>query len=186
MEAVHIYQLRQTSRSIQTLVVLRESAASDVLEIKVHAGPGLLIRKPDMVISRNQNGVLFQIAGVKFEKHGGGFSINHLDLNLTQHLSRENPESQSYIMNLNGRSHAWRPIESKSSLDLTDGKDGRLIARFTYSDSVNYSNSTVIKNGGTLGELLVIKSRSYEPAELEQILCSAIAMVEKRKRLAQK
>ena len=246
MESSHVYQLMQTSRTTQTLISTQSSPALVSYEIKINSSTGLfsLHRRPDILISAIKNGLLFQLAGVKYDKNNNNNKTNslpsavvkYMDLNIRQKLVAEGEPSgggggggggegggegrergeeeevcqqapERYAMTINHRTHTWRFVKATNSLELVNGQDENIMARFTRPGTVikpHHGNdddhhhhhhhhhtgtvvapttATTMLPDGTLGELFVNKDWTYDRAELEQILCGFIAVVEWRKRL---
>lgn len=111
-------------------------------------------------------------------------------------------------MTINHRTHTWRFVQATDTLELVNGQDENIMARFTrpgatvikphHGNDDHYyhhhtgtvvvaaaapTTATTMAPDGTLGELFVNKDWTYDRAELEQILCGFIAVVEWRKRL---
>jgi hypothetical protein len=178
MASSHTYILRQITRSTQALTSTRPDAPREVFDIKISGSSGIFSRKAAIAISSKKSDGVCQIAAVKFDLTGPGISIKYEKSDCTERLSLDDPQSQRYT---DGMNHHWLPTESKA-LELTDGDTEKLVARFKYSGQVNYWGLPTPMDDGTIGELSIIPKWTHDEDQLEQIICSAIAVVEKRKR----
>lgn len=179
MASSHTYILRHITRSTQTLTSTRPDAPREVYEIKISGTSGIIGRKAAITISSKKGELISLIASVKFDLTGPGISIKYEKSDCTKRLSLDDPQLQRYT---DGMNHHWLPTESKTSLELTDDDNEKVIARFNYSGQVNYWGLPTFMDDGTMGELSVAQKWTYDEDELEQIICSAIAVIEKRKR----
>ena len=181
-----MYRLFQTSRTTQILESVPEVSSSrtlpnDSYEIKINAGSSFLSRRADIIINTINNGLLFQIAAANFGKNNPDITIHYLDLKLNQRLVLENAR---YAITINERAHFWQTVAANDSLQLLNGKDGQLMAKFAFASQLYSQGQSISANSKDLGEFLVNKFYTYDPTELEQIICSAIVLVENSSRVA--
>ena len=202
MEHVHTFNLRQTSRNVQTLVPTQKSSnlpgytASSTEEpeymplptynVKSNASAGFMNRKPDMNITRIDEGKERRVADARFDRLSARTNISYPDLAVTQELELESGMTQKYTLSVNDSICHWQPGPSKRIFELmTD--DELLLASFTYAQEPNYTGHAPPTKQGEVGILHVsekLEKLVGGQIALEQVLCSAVVMVERRKRRA--
>lgn len=150
-------------------------------------------RKPHVVISASHKDH-WTVEG-RYDIHGTGTTISYPHLE-TQRLELESSVTQTLRTHIHGSDMWWQPHPgNKGVLELTNAMD-EIVARFTYAAQVSQrtgswsesaesaSDTKKDKAEVNIGELHVVESLAGEDSGLEQVLCSAILVVERAKRRA--
>ena len=184
------YTLRRTSPNTQILDS-HDSLAPFIPSYALHtrATGGFLNKKPHMVISRTSKGITNKCAEVRFEVYGTGTTVHHYDTGVTQSLALESSLEQRYVCTANGGTCWWQPTGPKREELELRSKTQEVLASFTYTGPValqtgpgtgNKQNSRV----EVVGDLQVGKGLDTTTEEIEMVVCSALAVVERAKRRA--
>ncbi|KAL2039394.1 hypothetical protein N7G274_007666 [Stereocaulon virgatum] len=146
-------------------------------------------KKPHMVITRQHGEMCYGCAEVRFENYGSGTSILYKDSGVSQALALESSLDQRYECLIQGRPHRWYPLgPSRTMLELTNDV-GDCIALFTYGSEVALTtgartgNKKHVKNED-IGELHIHGDGNEGASVVEQVVCSALAVIERAKRRA--
>lgn len=146
-------------------------------------------RKPHIIVSENEESNI--IAEGRFESLGTGTTVTYLQAPRTQALDLENSQMQLLKTTIGRFDHWWQPHPgNKGVLELTNESE-ETVARFIYaagaSETRRSSSVTSMKKGFVqedLGELSVVEELSGGNTGLEEILCSAVVVVERARRRA--
>ncbi len=202
--------LRQLRPDRQSFIPFSGDAAFNYT-IKVNRTDGLMHRKPHMIISRalqegrndsvtsvkslgdRRRSSIFGsdqeqdkacVAEVRFNhKDMGRNEIHYKDSGHTQTLSEIDGTGQTCACQIAGKKHCWRPLgPSESVLELVNETNDRK-ALFVYStDEVGVKAPLKVEKD--IGELHMIENIKGEMSEQEEMLCTALAMVERARRRA--
>lgn len=185
---IRIYKLRQSASGTQTLTL---HAGSDVpttsYEIKTYKTGGFMNRKPHVIISAGNS--CHPIAEGRFDTNGTGTSIAHFDPLHTQRLELENSQVQLLRTMIDGHDHWWRPHPgNKSVLELTDETE-EIVARFISAEPVAETPGSLAEKRKNavemdLGELHVVEAMAGADIGREELLCSALVVIERARRRA--
>ena len=146
-------------------------------------------RKPHVVISASNDGQ--QIAEGRFDIHGTGTTISYSKSG-PQRIELEHSLSQLLRTTINGTDHWWQPHPgNKDVLELKNEME-EIVARFTYTASLaqRLGNTTPVHDSRKqrmsveLGLLHVTETLAGDASGREEILCSAILVIERAKRRA--
>jgi len=146
-------------------------------------------RHPHMVIIKHEGGLNTCLAEVRFEMYGYGTKIDYKDAGIVQALDLSDNHEQRYHFSLGGKSHWWQPLgPSKAVMELTKD-DGKRVALFVRAEEVaprRASAPATAKHfeAENVGEIHITDEFASGPVDLDQILCTAIAVVERVKRRA--
>ena len=185
------YVLRQISPDTQTLRPTQPSseAPSPTYSITSHPTGGFMNRHPHMVITKHEGGLNTCLAEVRFVMYSYGTTIDYKDAGIVQSLDLSDNHEQRYHFSLGGKSHCWQPLgPSKVVMELTKD-DGKRVALFVRAEEVaprRASAPATAKHfqAEDVGEIHIMDEFAGGQVELDQILCTAVAVVEKIKRRA--
>ena len=192
MEASQNYVLRQTSPNTQTLEkMLATTFESTPPSYTITSNPtgGFMNRHPHMVITKHEGGLNVRFAEVRFEIYGYDTTILYKDAGFSQVLALEDRREHKYQLSIDAVAHWWQPLgPSKAVLELTNHA-GKKVALFVYAEEGaqrRASAPATLKHFETekIGELHIVDEFDGNPLALEQILCTAIVVVERAKRRA--
>ena len=200
---ISIYTLQQIS-SDNLLLTLRdhpsESASTytstlPVCRIRTYKTGGFMNRKPHIVITTTEcdESLSRPLAEGRFDIHGTGTTITYShqpNLQMTQRLELEDSLAQRLRTTIWGHDHWWMPNPgNKSVLELTNDMN-EIVARFM--PAVPVSPPTASGRKGSIGkkkegkedvgELQVVDAMTETGRE--EVICSAMVMVERAKRRA--
>ena len=153
-------------------------------------------RKPHVVISQGTENATV-LAEAKFDNLGTGTTIYYPRPPRTQLLELEDSRMQLLKTTIDGHSHWWQPHPgNKCVVELTNDTE-EMVARFLYSSpDIARTGSTIsrqesagsIKDASSketdVGELSVVEALAGVEMGLEEILCSAVVVIERFKRRA--
>lgn len=153
-------------------------------------------RKPHVVISQGTESATV-LAEAKFDNLGTGTALYYPTPPRTQLLDLENSRMQLLKTTIDGHSHWWQPHPgNKDVVELTNDTE-EIVARFLYSSpGISRTGSTIsrqesagsIKDASSketdVGELSVVEALAGVEIGLEEILCSAVVVIERFKRRA--
>lgn len=153
-------------------------------------------RKPHVVISQGTESATV-LAEAKFDNLGTGTTIYYPTPPRTQLLDLENSRMQLLKTTIDGHSHWWQPHPgNKGVIELTNDTE-EIVARFLYSPpglprrgpAISRRESAgsikdVSSKETDVGELSVVEALSGAEMGLEEILCSAVVVIERFKRRA--
>ena len=190
---IRVYKLRQENSDTQVLTLLDDTP---VYNIKTRSTGGFMNRKPHIVISQGTESAAV-LAEAKFDNLGTGTTIYYPTRPRTQLLDLENSRMQLLKTTIDGHSHWWQPHPgNKGVVELTNDT-GEIVARFVYSSPDLARTGSVIprrESAGSIkdasskdkdvGELSVVEALSGVEIGLEEILCSAVVVIERFKRRA--
>lgn len=144
-------------------------------------------RKPHMIITKNKDGIQIGLAEVRFDAYSAGTTILYKETGCTQHLSLESSLYQSIECPIQGQTHCWQPLgPSRTVLELIDN-DGKRIALYNYTNDVGLTAIMGVgKNSPSkdIGELHILEDIEGGPRATEEVLCSALTVVERARRRA--
>ena len=184
MESAQTYVLQQAFPTVQTLAPLC-NAKTPTYTIRLDTVGSFLKPQPHMLITQDPGGL--HVAEVKFQVNGYDSTIIYKDGGTSQKLALQNPQDQRYECLINGKSHWWHPLgPSESVFELTE-EAKRRVALFVYAEGMAHRTGST---SGTLtpsqerkiGEVHIMEDFLCEPIALQQILFSAIVVVEQTKR----
>ena len=192
MESSRKYILRQTSPNTQTL----ESTSPPTSEappvsynIKSNPKGGFMNRHPHMIITNHEGGLNLHLAEVRFEIYGYGTTIAYKEAGISQSLFLEHRRKHQYKVSIDGIDHRWQPLgPSQEVLELT--KDaGKKVALFVYAEEVPQRRASAPASlehfeAEDVGEIHIMDEFEGGQLTLEQILCTAVVVVERAKRRA--
>ena len=201
MEHVHTFQLQQTSRNLQTLKPTQKTSnlpsytASSLEEpqylslptykVKSVFSTGFMSRKPDMIVTRVDEGQEIRVADARFDRLTASTSITYTDGGKEQVLELESGMTQKYTLVIDDMICHWQPGPTKRIMELIT-LDDLLLASFAYAQEPNYTGYAPPTKQGEAGVLHVSEKLVDGQIALEQVLCSAVVMVERKKRRAAK
>lgn len=185
---IRVYKLRQTSSSTQTLTLHTDSGVpTSSYEIRTHKTGGFMNRRPHIVISASNS--CYPIAEGRFDTNGTGTSIAHSDPLHTQRLELENSQTQLLRTTIHGSDHWWQPhLGNNNVLELTNETE-EIVARYISAAPVKRRTGSVAETRKTavemdLGELHVVDALTGADKGREEILCSAVVVIERARRRA--
>lgn len=202
MEHVHTFNLHQTSRNTQALIPTQKNSnlpsytASSVQEpeymplptyhVKSYASAGFMNRKPDMTVTRVDDGKDTRVADARFDRLTARTNITYPETTVSQELELESGMTQKYTLVINHMMCHWQPGLSKRIFELMT-EDEMLLASFAYAQEPNYTGHAPPTKNGEVGILHVsekLEKLVGGQTALQQVLCSAVVMVERKKRRA--
>ena len=202
MEHVHTFNLRQTSRNIQSLIPTQKSSnlpsytASSTEEpeymtlptynVKSNSSAGFMNRKPDMSVTRVDEGKDRRVADARFDRLTARTNITYPEGGQSQELELESGMTQRYTLKINDTICHWQPGPTRRILELMT-EDELLLASFTYAQEPNYTGHAAPTKEGEVGILHVserLEKMVGDQSGLEQVLCSGVVLVERKKRRA--
>ncbi|KAK0515628.1 hypothetical protein JMJ35_001662 [Cladonia borealis] len=190
---IRVYKLRQKTPDTQILTLLDDTP---IYNIKTRSTGGFMNRKPHVVISQGTENATV-LAEAKFDNLGTGTTIYYPRPPRTQLLDLEDSRMQLLKTTIDGHSHWWQPHPgNKCVVELTNDTE-EMVARFLYSSpDIARTGSTIsrqesagsIKDASSketdVGELSVVEALAGVEMGLEEILCSAVVVIERFKRRA--
>lgn len=201
MEHVHTFNLQQTSKNLQTLMPTQKTsnlpsytASSDeepdylalpTYEVKCVSSTGFMNRKPDMTVTRVDEGAGRQVADARFDRLTAKTTITYSEAGKEQVLELESGMTQKYTLVIDDMICHWQPGPTRRVIELIT-LDDLLLASFAYSQEPNYTGYAPPTKQGEAGVLHVSEKLVDGQVALEQVLCSAVVMVERKKRRAAK
>ena len=185
------YVLCQISPDTQTLGPTQPTSEPPVptYSITSHPTGGFMNRHPHMVITKHERGLNTRLAEVRFEIYGYGTTVDYKDAGIVQALDLSDNHEQRYHFSLGGQSHWWQPLgPSKAVMELTKD-DGKRVALFVHAEEVAQRRASAPATSKhfeaeNVGEVHIMDEFAGGPVELDQILCTAVAVVERVKRRA--
>lgn len=215
LDEYDIYYLQQTACDAQTLVPAQRlsalpsytSSTADVSNpatnsplsilpsytIKSNPSAGFMNRKPDVLMFRSsttstsEDAALGALAAeVRFNRTSSRTLIYYPSSDRYQEMDVESSLTQRHRVSIDSSICIWGPGdgESKRCLELRSQEEG-LIACFTYANEPNRFGYAQEDSGGSVGILQVKERLEGGEETLEQVLCSAVVLVERTKRRAQ-
>ena len=188
---IRIYNLRQTSPHTQTLSLCGDAPAGSVTyDIKSNETGGFMNRKPHIIITTR--GDVRLIAEGRYDIHGTGTTLSYPQVGI-QRLELQDSLAQVLKTRIHGSDLWWQPHPgNKEVLELTNEMD-EIIARFTCTTKVSQRTGSWPESRGSksdfkknldvdMGNLQVVGTSTAEDTEYEQILCSAIMVIERARR----
>ena len=146
-------------------------------------------RHPHMVITKHESGLNTRLAEVRFEIYGYGTTIEYKDAGIVQTLDLSDNHEQRYHTSLGGKSHWWQPLgPSKAVMELTKD-DGKRVALFVRAEEVAQRRASAPATSKqfeaeNVGEIHIMDEFAGGPMELDQVLCTAVVVVERVSRRA--
>ena len=201
MEHVHIFNLQQTSRNLQSLRPTQKTSnlpsytassseepqylALPTYRVKCVSSTGFMNRKPDMTVTRVDEGLEYPVADARFDRLTAKTTITYTEAGKEQALELESGMTQKYTLVVDDMICHWQPGPTKRILELIT-LDDLLLASFAYAQEPNYTGYAPPTKQGEAGVLHVSEKLVDGQIALEQVLCSAVVMVERKKRRAAK
>ena len=132
------------------------------------------------------------LAEVRFEMRGTDTDILYKEHGYIQTLSLQYLSKQTYVCPIDGRKYWWRPLgPSRIVLELVSGEEQRA-ALFVYANEDTLATGMGADRRASLeprqdvGELHILDDIPGGIGAHEEVLCSAIAVVERAKRIRQR
>ena len=185
MEAGQAYILQQAFPTVQTLTPL-SNAKAPAYTIRLDTVGSFLKPQPHMRITQDQGAL--HAAEVKFQARGYDSTVIYTD-GTSQKITVQNPHEQSFECLIKGEPHWWHPLgPSKSVFELTEEAEKR-VALFVYAEGMaqrtgSTSGTHMLAGGQKIGEVHFMETLSQDMDTLQQILFSAVVVVEQVKRKA--
>ena len=186
MEAAQAYILQQAFPTVQTLTPL-SNAKAPTYTIRLDTVGSFLKPQPHMRIAQDPGAL--HAAEVKFQVRGYDSTIIYADAGTSQKITLQNPHAQSFECLIKGKLHWWHPLgPSKSVFELTEEAEKR-VALFVYAEGMaqrtgSTSGNHMLAEGQKIGEVHFMEDFLQELDTLQQILFSAVVVVEQVKRRA--
>lgn len=186
MEAAQTYFLQQAFPTIQTLSPLCNAQAPSYT-IRLDTTGSFLKPQPHMAIMKDPDGC--RVAEGKFQIHGYDATIIYNAAGTSQKLALQSPQDQRFDCSINGKPHQWRPLgPSKSVFELTEEANKR-VALFVYAEGMAQRTGFTMGHHmpfqeRKIGEVHVMQDFLQEPTTLQQILFTAVVVVEQVKRIS--
>ena len=185
------YVLCQTSPTTQTLEPIQPASEplSPTYSTTSHPTGGFMNHHPHMVITKHERGLNTHLAEVRFEIYGYGTTIEYKNAGIVQTLELSDNHEQRYHFSLDGRSHWWQPLgPSKAVMELTKD-DGKRVALFVRAEEVTQRRASAPATSKhfeteNVGEIHLMDEFAGGPMELDQVLCTAVVVVERARRSA--
>ena len=186
MEAAQAYILQQAFPNVQTLTPLFNSKAPSYT-IRLDTVGSFLNPQPHMCITQDPE--TLQAAEVKLQVRGYDSTIIYTDAGTSQKITLQNPHEPSFECLIKGKSHWWHPLgPSTSVFELTEEAEKR-VALFVYAEGMAQgtgprSGTLMLAEGQKIGEVHFMEDFLQELGTLQQILFSAVVVLEQVKRRA--
>lgn len=185
------YVLCQTSPNTQTLEPTQPTSEplSPTYSTTSHPTGGFMNRHPHMVITKHESGLNTHLAEVRFEIYGYGTTIEYKDAGIVQTLDLSGNHEQRYHFSLGAKPHWWQPLgPSKAVMELIND-DGKRVALFVRAEEVTQRRASAPATSQhfeteALGEIHIMDEFAGGPMELDQVLCTAVVVVERARRRA--
>lgn len=180
MTSFKTLQLRRVSSSVETFYVEQGDPYATGYSIKVRNSTNFL-KKPDLVITREQNQLSTKVGEGRFEKYSAVTTLKYPESGVAQDLQLESHQSQRFAVNVNGKPcWWWQPSKvSKYRAEMVTPSN-RLLAELTYSGEHTFMGRDVT-DGAVLGTLKV-SEEAFEQGVLDQVVCITAVLVERAKR----
>ena len=173
-------QLLYVNRKSQTVSFPPETASFHY-NVHVNDSSGL-IRKPDLIISREDGGLVEKVGEGRFEKYGPGTTIKYPESGAIHDLQLESSISQRFMITLDGKALWWWQTsrrDNRVAEVVTSGNE--IIAQFTYS-GIHTLVGRDVKDDTVLGVLEVGDQYASQPAVLDQLVSMTVVLVERGRR----
>ena len=186
MEAAQTYILQQASRTVQNLVPLCNPKGTKYT-VRLDTVGSFLKPQPRMLVTETLRGL--HVAEIKFQVHGYDATMIYKTASNGRKVALQNTQEQEFETLINGKPHRWHPLgPSKSVLELTQEQNKR-VALFVYAEGVAQRTASTPGDHERfqeqkIGEIHVIEDLSHEPIALQQILFSAVVVIEQARRRA--
>ncbi|KAM0796857.1 hypothetical protein BDR22DRAFT_498718 [Usnea florida] len=186
MEAARAYILQQAFPTVQTLAPLSNPKAPSYT-IRLDTVGSFLKPQPHMRITQDPGAL--HAAEVKFQVRGYDSTIIYTDASTSQKITLQNPHEQIFECVIKGKPHWWHPLgPSKSVFELTEAAEKR-VALFVYAEGMaqrtgSTSGNHTLAERQKIGEVHFMEDLLQELDTLQQILFSAVVVVEQLKRRA--
>ena len=185
MEAAQTYILQQAFPTVQTLAPLSNAKAPSYT-IRLDTVGSFLKPQPHIRITQDPGAL--HAAEVKFQVRGYDSTVIYTD-GTSQKITLQNPHGQSFECLIKGKPHWWHPLgPSKSVFELTEEAEKR-VALFVYAEGMaqrtgSTSGNNMLAEGQKIGEVHFMEDFLQDLDTLQQILFSAVVVVEQVKRRA--
>lgn len=139
-----------------------------------------------MSIRKQDNGIDTDCAEVRFSIYDTGTKISYTSIGIAEDLKLTNSSDQKYDFFIDNEPHEWRAKGSdQRSLVLTNDS-GEKVGWFTFPEEENGAATGNKKNikSKDVGELHIHEALERNSVKTEQVVCSALAVVERLKRRA--
>lgn len=200
---ISIYTLHQTSPDT-FLLTLRDQPSESattytstlpVCKIRTNKTGGFMNRKPHVIITTGQcdESLKRPLAEGRFDIHGTGTTITYSHMpngQMTQRLELEDSLCQRLRTTIWGHEHWWMPNPgNKGVLELTNEMD-EIVARFVHAVPVSQVTGSGRRGSSgkkkddreELGDLHIVDTLAE--GGREEVICSAMVVVERAKRRA--
>jgi hypothetical protein len=142
-------------------------------------------RKPHMAIVKHINNQPWPCANIRFSANSSETTIAYTGFQLETPLKLESSQTQRYTFLIGTAVHSWeRSSQDRKMIELFNGA-GRIIATFLYKHWAPGSEKNHDHDSGVvsdIGTLKIMGDWSWRQDALEQILCTALVVVERAKR----
>ena len=180
MQSIRTLQLLHVSRKVQTCS-FPPGANNFHYSIKVHDSQ-TLIKKPDLIIGRESNGLIDKVGEGKFEKYGAGTTIEYSESKEIHDLQLESSLSQRFMITVGGIPlWWWQPSRRNKEIAELVTDRNELVAQFTYSGEHTLLGRDV-KDDTVLGVLEVDGHYASQRNLLDQLVCTTVVLVERGRR----
>lgn len=129
-----------------------------------------------------------ELAVAEIGIHETDIKIVYKGKSYAQSLRLSDPSTQSYTCSIDGREHQWRPLgPSRTVLELVRGEKEQRVALFLYGGDISPGSDACGQRRVSLGvrhnvgELHTLVDVDEETRVHEEVLCSALAVVESRR-----
>jgi len=176
------YTLRQQTTKTQTLTSYNPSRPS--YSIQLSTTGGFMNRKPHMAIVKHINNQPWPCANIRFSANSSETTIAYTGLQLETPLKLESSQTQRYTFLIGTALYSWeRSSQDRKMVELFNGA-GRTIATFLYKHWAPGSEKKYDHDSGVrdIGTLKIMGDWSWRQDAFEQILCTALVVVERVKR----
>lgn len=139
-----------------------------------------------MTVTRVDEGQNRRVAEARFDRLTSRTNITYPETAVSQELELESGMNQKYTLVVNKSVCDWQPSPSKRIFELMT-EDEMVLASFTYAQEPNYTGHALPTKKGDVGIIHVsdkLETLIGGQSALEQVLWSAVVMVERKKRRA--
>ncbi len=145
------------------------------------------IRRRSSIFNTGKEHGKTDLAVVELDVHGTEIEVIYKGKNYAQNVGLSDPVTQTYTCSIDGLEHQWRPLgPSRSVLELVGSREER-VALFLYAEGTTLGDGDGVQRRLSLGvrhevgELYTLIDINDETRVHEEVLCSALAVVESRR-----